>query len=348
MSHPLSNPFNEARGKRQSPLPNLNGRRLTILFALGLLTVALLLAIGGGREAISALSSADWRLVAAAAAIHYSGFAVRGHRWQLLLKAAGHRLPYRYVTGLLLSGWFISALVPARAGDAARVGLLRAPLNDVYAPVPVATGASTIVLERALDMLAILLLAAAFGLGVLRDRLPGWVLVTYAVALTLLVGLSVAVLAAPRLIDALRKITGWALWQKALDFGAQIVDSLRRLPRRPAVAALVVAESLYIWLCDALLLWLVVASLGTWLGVANAAFVALTVDVIAAVPITPGGIGQIEAAYGALLALLPAQTTFNIAAAVLIARAVSYWSFLLISGVVTYVAGFGQVIRGHG
>ena len=336
----------------QSPIANLNGRRLAILLALGLLTVALLLAIGGGRDALTALGSADWRLVAAAALIHYSGFAVRGHRWQQLLKAAGHQLPYRYVTGLLLSGWFISALVPARAGDVARVGLLRAPLHNAgrnaHAPVPVAAAASTIVLERALDMLAILALAAAFGVGVLRARLPGWVLVTYAVALTLLVGLGVAVLVAPRLIDALRQISQWPLWQRALDFGAQIVDSLRRLPRRPATAALVVAESLYIWLCDALLLWLVVASLGTWLGPANAAFVALTVDVIAAVPVTPGGIGQVEAAYGALLALLPQQASFNIAAAVLIVRAVSYWSFLLISGAVTYVAGFGQVVRGHG
>ncbi len=340
MSRPISN--------LQSPISNLNGRRIGILLVLGLLTFALLLAVGGGREAVVALGNADWRLVAAAALIHYSGFAVRGHRWQLLLKAAGHRLPYRYVTGLLLSGWFISALVPARAGDAARVGLLRAPLNNAYETVPVATGASTIVLERALDMLAILALAAAFGLGVLRGRLPSWVLVTYAVALTLLVGFGVAVLVAPKLINALRQVSQRKPWQMGLDFGAQIVDSLRRLPRRPATAMLVVAESLYIWLCDALLLWLVVASLGTWLGWANAAFVALTVDIIAAVPVTPGGIGQIEAAYGALLALLPVQSTFNIPAAILIVRAVSYWSFLLLSGVVTYTAGFGQVIRGDG
>lgn len=333
----------------QSPISNLQIRRLGVLLALGLLTVALLLALGGGRDAVAALGSADWRLVLAAAGIHYSGFAVRGHRWQLLLNAAGHRLPYRYVTGLLLSGWFISALVPARAGDAARVGLLRAPLRnklgDSQAPVPVATSASTIVLERALDMLAILALAATFGLGVLRGRLPGWVLVSYALALVLLLGFGVAVLVAPKLIDALRNVTQRPLWQKALGFGAQIVESLRSLPRRPGAAALVVVESLYIWLCDALLLWLVVASLGTWLGFASAAFVALTVDVIAAVPITPGGIGQIEAGYGALLALLPQQTAFNIPAAILIARAISYWSFLLISGAVTYIAGFGQVLR---
>ena len=335
----------ETEQKSAPSTARLNWQRAAILLALGLLTVALLLAVGGGREAVAALGSADWRLVALAALIHYSGFAVRGHRWQLLLRAAGHRLPYRYVTGLLLSGWFISALVPARAGDAARVGLLRAPLNKTHASVPVASAASTIVLERALDMLAILALAAAFGVGVLRGRLPSWVLVTYAVALTLLVALGVAVLAAPKLIDALRKISQRKPWQRALDFGAQVVDSLRSLPRRPSAAALVVAESLYIWLCDALLLWLVVASLGTWLGVANAAFVALTVDVIAAVPVTPGGIGQIEAAYGALLALLPAQATFSIAAAVLIARAVSYWSFLLISGAVTYVAGFRQALH---
>jgi hypothetical protein len=74
------------------------------------------------------------------------------------------------------------------------------------------------------------------------------------------------------------------------------------------------------------------------------AFVALTVDVLAAAPLTPGGIGQIDAAYVALFALLPA-TAFNVGAAVLLVRFITYWSFLCFSGVVTLLAGFGEVIQ---
>jgi hypothetical protein len=78
---------------------------------------------------------------------------------------------------------------------------------------------------------------------------------------------------------------------------------------------------------------------------AAAAFVALTVDVLAAVPITPGGVGQIDAAYAALLALLPLPA-FNVGAAVLVVRFISYWSFLVFSGIITLVAGFGSMLAG--
>ena len=80
----------------------LDRRRIAVLIGLGVLTVALLLALGGGRQALDALRGADWRVLALAALIHYSGFAVRGHRWQLLLRSTGHRLRYVYVTALLL------------------------------------------------------------------------------------------------------------------------------------------------------------------------------------------------------------------------------------------------------
>ena len=59
-------------------------------------------AAGVGRCAgtLAALTGADLRLLGLALLVHYSGFAVRGHRWQLLLAAAGHRLGYLYVTAV--------------------------------------------------------------------------------------------------------------------------------------------------------------------------------------------------------------------------------------------------------
>ena len=127
-----------------------------------------------------------------------------------------------------------------------------------------------------------------------------------------------------------------------MGFAAQTVASLRTLPAHPRIALAAIAESLYIWLCDALLLWLVLAAVGVQLAFANAGFVALTVDISAAVPLTPGGMGQIEAAYAALLSLL-AVAPAGISAAVLLARIISYWSFLLFSGIVTFASGLGSI-----
>jgi uncharacterized protein (TIRG00374 family) len=318
----------------------LNRRRLALLIGAGGLTLVLLLVLGGGREALIALAHVNWRLLALAILVHYSGFAVRGLRWQQLLRTMGHKLTWRFVTSLLLAGWFVSALLPARAGDVMRVGVLRLSAPD-HAAVPVADALGSIVLERVLDLLAILALGAGFGLLVLRAQLPGWVLTAYGVGIGGLVLLGVALLVTPALLDWLRHWSTHRFWQTALNFAAQLIESLRTLLRQPGIALLLLLESLYIWLCDALLMWLCVWSLGVLLPFGRAAFIALTVDVFAIVPLTPGGIGQIETVNAALLSLLKLPG-FNIAAAVLVNRAISYWSFLLFTGVITFAAGFGQ------
>lgn len=324
----------------QFALLALDRKRLVLLAGFGILTLALLLTLGGGREAITALAHVRWPLIGLALLIHYSGFAVRGLRWQQLLRFMGHRFSWSFAMILLLAGWFVSALLPARAGDIMRIGVLHLPTQDRPA-VPVADALGSIVLERALDLLAILLLGAGLGFVVLRTALPGWVLLAYAAGLAGLLCFGGTLWVTPALLGWLRRWSSHKRWQTALDFAAQLVASLGALLRQPGAALLLLAESIYIWLCDAFLMWLCVWSLGALLPFGRAAFIALTVDVFAIVPLTPGGIGQIETVNAALLALLKLPG-FNVAAAVLVNRAISYWSFLLFTGVVTFAAGLGQ------
>jgi uncharacterized protein (TIRG00374 family) len=324
---------------------HVDGKRLAILAGLGVLTVALLLALGDARSTWTALTGTNLRLLMLALLVHYSSFAVRGHRWQLLLAAAGHRLGYLYVTGVLISGWFVSALLPARTGDLFRVAVLRLPPGD-QPVVPVADSLGSIVLERVLDIAAILVLSVGLGYLFLGSQAPRWLQATYLVTLGLLAAFGVALLLLPRTVAWLSRLSTHRLWQATMRFLAQLATSLAALWRRPTVAAATLGESLYIWLCDALVLWLVVASLGvTGIPFGSVAFVALAVDILAAAPLTPGGIGQVEAAYAALLALLPGAT-LPISAVVLVVRGVTYWSFVLFSGIVLFAAGFGRLLTG--
>ena len=363
----------------------LDRKWLIALLVLGGISFAALLALGGGRDAVDAVLQADRWAILAALLIHYSGFAVRGLRWQRLLAIMGNRLPYLYCTALLISGWFVSAIIPARAGDILRVGILRSPLspktpqapNGVLAkrpvpssplasrrsatqparrgenapaktaqihPIPISDGVSSIVLERLLDMAAILLLGASFGFVLLRTQLPGWVLGLYGTVIGLLGLFGVALLILPRLWGWLRGLIDHGLWHKLIDFGTDMVERFRQLLSAPWAAGGVLLMSLYIWLCDAFLLWFVMGSLGEWIGFGPAAFVALTVDVVAAVPLTPGGIGQIETGYAALLSLMSLPVV-KVSVIILLTRAISYWSFLLFSGLVAFFFGARQFVR---
>jgi uncharacterized membrane protein YbhN (UPF0104 family) len=308
------------------------------------LTVVFLITLGGGQAALSALLTVDLRWIAIGVVIHYSGFVVRGMRWQQLLRALGHRLSWRYAMTLLLSGWFVSALLPARAGDLLRIAILGIP-NPKHAAVPVADSIGSIVLERALDLVALVVLGAGFGFALLRTTMPGWVVAAYGVTILLLGVAAVALLLAPALLHWLRHRSEQPLWQRAIALAGQLVQSLQTVGRSPLIALQVVGQSLYIWLCDALLMWTVLKAMGVDAPLASITFVALTVDIFAAIPLTPGGIGQIEAVNMALLALLPLPV-FNLSAAVLLNRAISYWSFLLFSGIVTFAAGIGQMMMG--
>jgi uncharacterized protein (TIRG00374 family) len=324
---------------------------VAILIGLAVATIALLLALGGGREAVTALVNVEPGWIVLALLVHYSGFVVRGLRWQQLLRALGHPLPWRYTMALLLSGWFVSALLPARAGDLLRVGVLRLTTTE-HAPVPVADGFGSILLERVLDLVALLLLGAGVGFALLRTQLPGWILVAYGVGVAALTAGGVALFLAPSLLIWLQKRWQQPLWQRLLGFATEVIQSLRSVSQQPGMMLTVLLASLYIWFCDALLMWLVLKALGVTAGLGSITFVALTVDIFAAIPVTPGGIGQVEAVNVALLALLPLPP-FNIAAAVLANRAISYWSFLLFSGFVTFAAGIGQLMmrsedRAHG
>ena len=328
----------------QLPTLRLGLRRLALLGGLGVLTVVFLITLGGGQDALAALLTVDLRWIAVGIAIHYSGFVVRGVRWQQLLRALGHRLSWRYAMTLLLSGWFVSALLPARAGDLLRIAILGVP-NPKHAAVPVADSLGSIVLERALDLVALVVLGAGFGFALLRTTMPGWVVAAYGVTILLLGVAAVALLLAPALLHWLRRWSAQPLWQRAIALAGQLVQSLQTVGRSPLIALQVIGQSLYIWLCDALLMWTVLKAMGVDAPLASITFVALTVDIFAAIPLTPGGIGQIEAVNMALLALLPLPS-FNLSAAVLLNRAISYWSFLLFSGIVTFAAGIGQMMMG--
>ncbi|MFQ5576239.1 MAG: YbhN family protein [Anaerolineae bacterium] len=315
--------------------------RLLVLLILGLLTLLLLLKLGDIDISVATLRRIDPVYLIIAIAVHYSGFAVRGWRWQKLLAGLNHRLSFTYTTALLMSGWFVSALIPARLGDVARATMLRRDHS-----VPLARGFASIAAERALDILAILSLAAVASVWALAGRTPGWMWQTIAGGATLFGAALVLLLAAPKLELRLLTLLPWTMYRRVMQFGFDLLDSIRQLGRRPGVLALVAGQSVYIWLCDVFLMYFVFLSIGSATGLSISAFTSMAVDLAAAVPVIPGALGQVEGTAVGVLALFnidPRQSSLMI----LLNRFISFWTFIIASGVVTYLFGFSQALNPH-
>jgi uncharacterized membrane protein YbhN (UPF0104 family) len=316
----------------------LSRTRVILIAALGLLTLLLLVRLGKIDVSLDTLRRIQPGYFLAAIAVHYSGFAMRGDRWRRLLVAMDRRVSFRYAFSTLLAGWFISALVPARAGDLVRAGLLRRDHD-----VPLAVGLGSVAAERAFDALALAFLAVLAGVWALAGRTPEWVWQGAAVTVGLFVTAAVGLVAVPPAEDWLAGLLQWPPYQRAVRFGFDLLHSMRDLGRHPKVLLVVIAQSLYVWLCDVFLAYLLLRGLGTPLPLAVAAFTAMAADLAVTVPITPGAVGQFEAAFVGLLALFavpPAQAGL----AVLFNRFISFWTFIVFSGLVTYLAGVSRIL----
>ena len=323
-------------------------RRLLVITILSLLTIFALIRLGNIDLSADTLRRVDWRWLLLGFVIFYSGVFVRGRRWQRILKTMGWSLSYGYTQTLLMSAFFVSLILPARLGDVGRVVMLRQNHN-----IPLTTGIASLAGERALDVFAILVLAFVGAMWTLQGRVPTQVLqLMLGVAVLFALGL-LALLAAPGFEKWLRqpgKIADlvpakiWALYQKGLDFGFNLIKAVRALGRSPLALTLAILESLYIWLCDVLIIYFGLISLGAAAPLNVSLFTSMVSDLTVAVPITPAGLGQFEAVLVWLLTLFGVSTA-PASLIVLLARLISFWSFLPIGAAVTYIFGFARLLQ---
>ena len=312
--------------------------RLLLILLLSLLMILALVRLGDIEISWRTLSQINPWYFALAGIIHYSGFLMRGWRWQVLLGALGHPLRYTYTTALLISGWFVSALLPARAGDWARVYLLQRDHQIAYTQ-----GLASIATERVLDIMAILFLASLACLWALADKTPPWVWQSIGGGLILLCLLGLGLLLSARLETWFKALFAWSWYQKLLSFVFDLVGHIRHLSQDPKRLLIFFLQSFYIWLCDILLMAFALLSLDAVYPLSVSAVSAMLADLAAAVPLVPGAVGQFEGAALFSFSLFGVGTQIS-SLVLLLNRFISFWSFLLFSALVTYYFGFSQIL----
>jgi glycosyltransferase 2 family protein len=221
---------------------------------------------------------------------------VRAVRWWSLY-APERRPPLGAVTSALLLGYFFNNVLPLRAGEAARV----VALNRSAGTSRVESGA-TVVLERAYDLLALLLLLFA-----ILPWLPDvtWLRAAAVLLVVLIVAVSVAagVLArfGTRPFDILFRPLVRLLGAERAEWGALNLGRGLAGLRRPRLALGAALWTVLSWILIGISAWLVLLGFDLGLSPLAGLFVMITINLALVLPSSPAAIGVFEAA--TLLAL---------------------------------------------
>lgn len=320
---------------------------LFIILALSLVMIFGLLRLGKIEINWETLSQVDGGWLFLGFVTFYISIVARGLRWQHILKLMGWRVGFVYSQTLLTAGLFISAVLPARAGDIGRVAMLK---RDYH--LPLAQGLASLAAERALDVFSVLVLALIGAILALQDHIPPHAShLIIGTAILFFIGL-VALFGLPSLEGWLCR-PGWAwrmmppplrpFYEKIVTFGFSMIQGVRGLGKKPLALLAIVLESFGLWVCDAVIVYCVLRSLGVAASF-SVSLVSSMIGVLATiVPLLPGALGQFEAGIIGLLVLLGVPTAVSTLTALLV-RFISLWSFIPVGGLITYIFGFSRAL----
>jgi uncharacterized protein (TIRG00374 family) len=271
-------------------------RPLLVVAGLFVTVVCTYFAIRGVNldDALDALADCDLRWIAPSLLVLGIGVWLRVLRWWVIFDESS-RPPLRAVGGATFVGYFFNNILPARAGEAARVIALHS-----RAGTPAAEAISTVVIERIFDLLALLfLLFASYPL------LPAisWLKAAALLGLVLVTGLAVIVYLLVRyderavrwLLSPLRRLPGEHTGARV---EAGIVNATRGLValRDPRVALRGMALTLASWIVLSLSFWILTNAFDLGLPLVAGMVVVVAINLSLVLPSSPAALGVFEAA----------------------------------------------------
>ena len=309
-----------------------------LLFAL-VIHLFVIPQIGGARKALDVLSSVDPLLLAAAVVLETLSFVAYAKMTQLLLPAESR--PGLGVTfGAVMASTGVNHVVPGGAATTAAVnyrllGRAGVPADELGFALGTQAIGSAVVLNVLL-WVALLASIPASGFHPLYATAAavGAVLIGVfaAAVLSMLRGREMLANRVAGILGRLPRIEGESVRTVMLG----LADQLQVLSRDRQRLKIVIGMAAANWLLDAAALWVVLAAFGSPPSVIGLMVAYGLANVMAAVPISPGGLGVIEAI------LIPTLIGFGTPRAeasigVVVYRLVNFWLPIPV-GAASYVA----------
>jgi len=225
---------------------------------------------------------------------------VRAVRWTSLIRPwAGPAIRAGRVIDAMLVGYFVNAVMPARLGEVARTLVVARRESVAFAGV-----AASVVVERAIDVMALAVLAAvALAVTGSSWSIPFAIL---AVTIAVVVGLG-------RRATGLARLVPGRTPQRLAEGIRGFLGAVAAMP--PSVIGAAAALSAVAWLADTTLVLLVSRALGLDIPVPAAVLIGLGGALGTALPAAPGYLATYELGAVALgtLAGVPRETVLPVA-----------------------------------
>lgn len=296
----------------------------------GLLVWLLLRQIPSG-DVRRTLASLDLRFILAAMFLYAVAIALRSWRWSILLSSGG-RVRYAKVLLVLIIGYAVNNLLPARLGELVRASLAKSRLQ-----VSGSFSLGTIAIERTIDGLIVVGLLAV-GFLALPGNAP-----YHKSILSVLIGAAAlfgfAALFFFFLSGRRRGLSG-RLWTAIADKIGNFQDGLAALRSSVLLAAL--AASCVVWVADCTSQWFLLRAVGITLTPVQLALSASIVSLSMLLPTAPGFVGTLQ------LAFVIAVTSFGYSSAQGFAAAVAWQVYVIgtatLLGIVLMIVTHANVV----
>ena len=307
--------------------------RTIISILIPLAVIAVFVVLNGSQLARvpGLIARADVRLVTLAFVIFYAGFPLRGLRWAVLLGGIGSRVSTKDSTEIIFLSWLVNCVVPAKLGDVYRAYLLK-----INSKASLSRTFGTVFIERVLDLMAIALLGIAAGYWSFRDGLPPAIQLIFAIGLVVVGVLAVGLFTlrnfGRRILTALPLPHGVIELYDRFEEGVFGAIAVRQMPLLGGLTGT-------IWMTEALRLFLVVQAFAftdVGLGLSGAVFVALIGSLLTAVPLSPAGLGIVEAGIVGVLTVAYGVPLAEATAIALLDRVISVFSIIVL-GTIGYL-----------
>ena len=276
-----------------------------------------------------AMRNANVYFVLAAIIVYYFSFPIRTFRWRMLLENIGYtkengiQLPnFWKLLEILYVSWFANVIVPAKLGDVYRAYLLRRE-----AGLPASRTFGTILAERLLDLIILLLLFIPSVIISLHENLPPQLVLGLKITMVLVIVGIIGLFMLRMFPTQIGMVVPKRFRGYYYQFQEGTLGSFKRIP---SLTGLTVG----VWACEALRFFFIALALnlipGNLTHVLSASlFIALGEALLTVIPFTGGGIGLVEGGMLAMISLFTPNTSLALAA-IVIDRAISLFSILVI------------------